>query len=205
MNIILASGSRYKKAVLAKLGIPFETISPDIDESPIPSETAQDMAARLSKQKAKATLELLPPKLNNTEFIIIAADQVASHHNDSLGKPQHYENALKQLKQFSGDSVVFYTGICVIHSSGKLLSAVENYEVKFRELNNNQIHQYLISEEPYDCAGSFKCEEKGILLFESMHGRDINTLIGLPLIALNELLLSINIDLLSLLNKEAVE
>ncbi|XOV78184.1 MAG: Maf family protein [Aestuariibacter sp.] len=198
MNIILASGSRYKKAILTKLGIPFSCISPDIDESAKPDEDAEALSARLALAKANKVKALWQENNHSEQAapIIVAVDQVASHANKNLGKPGNYENASRQLARFSNNTVTFYSAMTVIHPQFPAKTVIETYKVKFRELSAHQIHQYLLSEEPYDCAGSFKCEGKGILLFQTMEGRDINSLVGLPLIALNEVLLGFGVDLL---------
>lgn len=202
MNIILASASPYKKAVLEKLGIPFTCVSPDIDESAQNAENAKALSARLSLQKAQVVSDslLLSHPQSYEESIVIAIDQVASHRGENLGKPGNYANAKQQLLRFSGDEVTFYTGITVICGQHTPVTQVETYKVQFRELTEHQVHSYLTAEQPYDCAGSFKCEGKGILLFKSMEGRDINSLVGLPLIALNEILLDLGYDLLDMLS-----
>lgn len=187
--IVLASGSAYRASLLAKLSIPFETSSPDVDESPADNEQAKALALRLSQAKAKALEHLYP------DHLIIGSDQVAEVDGVMLGKPGIHDKAIQQLKMCSGKRVVFYTGLCVYHSAtGEDVTTVETFEVSFRHLTDEQIDSYLKKETPYDCAGSFKCEGLGISLFEEMHGRDPNALIGLPLIALTDALLHFGVD-----------
>ena len=181
--IILASSSPYRKALLSRLEIPFDTVSPNIDESPLPDESPESLAGRLSKEKTLAVGE------HKSNHIIIASDQVASVQNTILNKPGNFENAHKQLRLCSGESVVFYTGLAVFNSqSNNLQLVIDRYDVKFRRLSTQAITRYLKKEQPFDCAGSFKMEGLGISLFEKMQGNDPNSLIGLPLIELVSLL-----------------
>ena len=128
---------------------------------------------------------------------------MASFNGQVLGKPGDFITAKQQLLMFSGQTVRFYTGLCLVHSANKQISQlVETFDVTFKTLTENQISTYLQIEEPYDCAGSFKCEGLGIALFESLHGRDPNTLIGLPLIALMDLFNSMDVDLFDYMQKD---
>jgi MAF protein len=187
LPILLASSSVYRKQLLEKLQLPFECSSPDIDESIYPEESPEDYVHRLAIEKAKALASDYP------NHIIIGSDQCAVFESEEqryiLGKPHTIENAIKQLTQASGKQVTFLTGLCVFNSqSQKLLSLVEPFSVHFRDLNQQQIERYIEQEMPLDCAGSFKSEGLGIRLFKALEGRDPNSLVGLPLIALVDLL-----------------
>jgi len=162
-NLILASTSRYRKALLEKLGLPFECAAPDVDERPLAGESAEALVARLARAKADAVAQ------HRDHGLIIGSDQVCVCNNHILGKPGTIDNAIAQLMAAQGRSVTFYTGLCVLNAA------------------TNEIHQ-VEAELPLDCAGSFKCEGMGIVLFERLEGRDPNALIGLPLIGLIELL-----------------
>ena len=181
--LVLASTSRYRKMVLAKLGIPFETANPDADETSLEGESAFDLVKRLSELKARAVASDFP------QALIIGSDQVAVLNETILGKPGTHENAFAQLKSLSGNTVIFYTGLCLLNSStGKCQLDVIEYKVNFRPLTNEMIEHYLMQDKPYDSAGSFKSEGLGIALFESIVGEDPNALIGLPLIRLVSML-----------------
>lgn len=182
--ILLASSSAYRAQLLLQLGIEFEQASPNIDESALEHESPNDLVTRLSEQKAKALSTLYP------EHIIIASDQIAvSKSGKILGKPKTTENAISQLSSVNGEKVLFLTGLCVLSPlSGekKYLkqTVVEPFTVYFRQLSEQQIANYVLREQPLDCAGSFKSEGLGISLFEKLEGEDPNALIGLPLIKL---------------------
>jgi septum formation protein len=188
-NILLASSSTYRHQLLSRLGLAFEYRAPDIDETAKPNETADQLVARLAQTKAIA----LGPLYQNT--LIIGCDQVAVLDGNIIGKPHTYERALAQLRAASGKTVLFKTGLCLLNTSiGRIQLAVEEFSVCFRSLTNEQIDAYLSREQPYDCAGSFKCEGLGIALFTSMQGSDPNTLIGLPLIRLVDMLINEGVD-----------
>lgn len=182
--LLLASSSPYRKTLLERLGLPFTCASPDIDESPQPGESGESLATRLAESKARALAEQFPGHW------IIGSDQVACLPDGSvLSKPGNHERATNQLRKSSGHAVLFLTGLALLDSdSGELESLCEPYNVRFRELGNEEIEAYLLREQPYDCAGSFKMEGLGITLFEALEGRDPNSLVGLPLIALNDIL-----------------
>lgn len=183
MKLVLASSSPFRKALLEKLHLQFETDSPDIDETPLENESIEAMVKRLSEDKAKALVESYP------ESLIIGSDQSAALNGKVLHKPGTYDVAFDQLKAASGQSITFYTGLCLLNSkTGKAETICEPFIVKFRDLSDSEIENYLKKEEPYNCAGSFKSEALGISLFESMQGTDPNTLIGLPLIQLCRML-----------------
>ncbi len=181
--LLLASSSRYRRELLARLQLPFIWASPDVDEHALPNEPAAELVARLAEAKARALATTHPGHL------IIGSDQVACLDGFILGKPGDFATARQQLRAASGRVVHFLTGLCLLNSSsGRCQTIVEPFEVTFRPLSDAQIDRYLQREQPFDCAGSFKSEGLGITLFERLHGRDPNALIGLPLIALVDLL-----------------
>ncbi len=182
--LLLASSSPYRKALLERLGLPFTCASPDIDETPIQGETGEALATRLAEAKARALTERFPGHW------IIGSDQVACLPDGSLlSKPGSHKQATDQLRQSSGHRVLFLTGLALLDAdSGKLERHCEPFTVHFRQLTDEEIDTYLRREQPYDCAGSFKMEGLGITLFEALDGRDPNSLVGLPLIALNQML-----------------
>jgi len=182
-QLVLASTSPYRRALLDKLGIPFVTDSPDTDETPRPDEAPQAVVCRLAEAKARAVAVRHPGAL------IIGSDQVACVNGEVLGKPGNRENAIIQLTAAAGRSVTFYTGLCLFNSaSGHAQVSLEHYTVHFRHLERGQIERYVDHEQPFNCAGSFKSEGYGITLFSALEGRDPNALIGLPLILLIEML-----------------
>ncbi len=189
-TIVLGSTSPFRKSILEKLNISFECASPNIDESALPNESPQALVERLAVEKSRA--------INNyNDAIIIGSDQVAVHNNEILGKPHNFENAFKQLSKFSGNAVTFYTGLAVIDNRTNVVhSLVEPFTVHFNELTKDEISAYLHTEQPYNCAGSFKSEALGICLFNKLDGDDPNTLIGLPLIKLVSLLKKHGFDVL---------
>jgi len=183
MQIILGSTSPYRKELLQRFGLAFESAAPDIDETRRAGETPQALVARLAEQKAKAVAR------NYTDALIIGSDQVAVLNNEVLGKPGNHETAVVQLSKASGETVAFYTGICLFNTTTNNLQVdVVQFNVIFRKLNRDQIEHYLKAEQPYDCAGSFKSEGLGVALFERMEGEDPSALIGLPLIRLCRML-----------------
>lgn len=190
-TLVLGSTSPFRKAILEKLNIPFQCAKPNIDESPIANETPIALVERLAIEKAQAV------KHEHDHALIIGSDQVAVHNNEILGKPHTHEKAVEQLTAFSGNKVTFYTGLCLFDSAtGEYSSIVEPFHVHFKQLTNQAINNYLYAEQPYQCAGSFKSEALGICLFEKLEGDDPNTLIGLPLIKLSEMLQKHGLDVL---------
>jgi MAF protein len=182
-ELLLASTSVYRRALLEKTGLKFTCASPDIDETPVPGETPAALVQRLAQSKASTLAEAYP------HHLIIGSDQVCVIDGDITGKPHAFDNAFRQLRAASGKTVTFYTGLSLYSSDAKKAQTLcETFDVTFRPLTDEEITGYLHREEPYDCAGSFKCEGLGITLFDSLTGRDPNTLIGLPLIALLSLL-----------------
>lgn len=187
--LILASSSPYRRALLERLGLSFSCHSPDIDETPLPDETGEAMALRLAQQKAAAVAASCQAGL------VIGSDQVCVNGGRLLGKPGTVENARRQLLAASGKTVTFYTGLCVHEiTTGRSVSLVEPFRVHFRPLTAAQIDNYLEKEPALDCAGAFKCEGLGISLFTRMEGRDPNSLVGLPLIALVDLLAEFGVE-----------
>ena len=191
-TIVLGSTSPFRKSILDKLNISFETDKPLVDETSLPNETAEQLVERLAILKAQVVAERW------SDALVIGSDQVALFENEILGKPHTHENAVKQLTRFSGNKVTFLTGLSVIESkTGKTISLVEPFEVHFKQLSNNDIESYLLAEKPYNCAGSFKSEALGICLFEKLVGEDPNTLIGLPLIKLVDMFKQFGFDVLT--------
>lgn len=192
MKIILASSSSYRQSILKKLHIPFSCVAPEIDESQMLDESIFAQVERLAKSKALA-IAIQP---SYTDSYVIGSDQLASFNGQVIGKPGDFTKAKQQLLMFSGQTVRFYTGLCLVNSAKNQLSQiVETFDVTFKTLTEHQISTYLQIEQPYGCAGSFKCEGLGIALFDSLDGRDPNTLIGLPLIALMDLFNTMSVDL----------
>jgi len=184
-QLVLASSSVYRQELLQRLQIPFVTASPGINEAPFSNEAPGDTALRLSREKARVVAKSYPNAL------IIGADQVAVLDKILLGKPLSHCNAVKQLRFMRGKEVVFYTALSLFNShSEQIQSQVIPCCIKFRQLSNDQIENYLHKEQPYHCAGSTKSEGLGIALIERMTGDDPSALIGLPLIALVEMLMN---------------
>ena len=191
-QLILGSSSPFRAELLAKLGLDFITSSPDIDESALPNESAPELVQRLSELKAQKIAHTYP------DALIIGSDQVALLDGQVLGKPGDHDNAMKQLSAASGKTVQFLTGLALFNSkTGNMQSLVETFDVSFKTLTIEQIDFYLKTEQPYQCAGSFKSEGFGISLFSKLSGDDPNSLIGLPLIQLIRLLEHEGIDVLS--------
>ncbi|NOY66442.1 MAG: septum formation inhibitor Maf [Gammaproteobacteria bacterium] len=179
LPLVLGSTSPFRKEILQKLAIPFETAAPDIDESALPGETPQQLVCRLAELKAREVAKKF------TQHLIIGSDQVAVINGTIIGKPGTHEKAVQQLTESSGQTVHFFTGLCLYNSQNDTLQCeAVPFDVVFRNLQANEIENYLLKETPYNCAGSFKSEGLGITLFESLQGDDPNTLIGLPLIRL---------------------
>lgn len=180
-KLILASTSRYRKELLGRLGLAFETISPEVDESPLPKESPELMAIRLAQAKALAV------SLFNPSAYVIGSDQVVDLNGVAMGKPGDHANAMAQLQKLRGQTVKFHTAICLAHAgSAKTMNVIT--EVKFRQLEDAVLEAYLLAETPYDCAGSAKSEGLGICLLEYVRSDDSTALIGLPLITVCTLL-----------------
>ncbi|MCX4191319.1 Maf family protein [Methylophaga sp. OBS1] len=192
-QLILGSSSPFRAELLNKLGLTFIQVSPDIDETPQSDESPATLVQRLAESKAREIARTHP------EALIIGSDQVAVIDDDILGKPGNHQNAMAQLKSASGRKVTFLTGLALLNAkNGHIQSSVEPFSVHFRTLTDNQIDFYLKKEQPYQCAGSFKSEGFGISLFSKLDGEDPNTLIGLPLIRLIQMLQHEDIDVLQL-------
>ncbi|NUF50307.1 Maf family protein [Gilliamella sp. ESL0250] len=184
MRIILASTSPSRKKILEKLAIPFDCVPPICDETPLVGESAQQLVVRLAKLKAQSLVTDYPNSL------IIGSDQVGVLDNQIVCKPHTVENARTQLKNSSGKAFYFYTGMTVINTqSMQSTSICEPFKVTFRSLNDAEIDAYIAKEMPLQCAGSFKCDELGITLFDKLEGDDINSLVGLPLLKLNKIMI----------------
>ncbi|WP_028118066.1 Maf family protein [Ferrimonas senticii] len=191
-TLILGSTSPFRREILTKLGLPFECDKPEVDEAPQPGESAEQLVGRLAQLKAAAVAA------RHRNALVIGSDQVAVVDGQILGKPHTVENAIAQLTAASGKTVTFYTGLCLLNSdSGEAQTVVEPFHVHFKALTAAQIAGYVRAEQPLNCAGSFKSEGLGIMLFDRLEGRDPNTLIGLPLITLGEMLANQGIDVLA--------
>lgn len=192
MKLVLGSSSVFRKQLLEKLQIEFDICSPDIDETPFENETPKELVKRLTLAKAKEVAKQYPDSL------IISSDQVAVHQQQILGKPIVHDAAIKQLSAFSGDMVTFITGLCLYNSStGQHQYHQDITLVTFKNLNQQQINGYLVKDQPYQCAGSFKSEGLGAALFESLETKDPNALIGLPIISLVKMLEKEGVDVLN--------
>ena len=190
-QIVLASTSKYRRELLVRLGLPFEVASPQVDETALPNEAPQDTARRLAEAKARAVAARFP------QALVIGSDQVAVLDDIPLGKPGNHATALRQLRAMRGKEVVFHTALCLCNAaSGQVQTRIVPFYVRFRDYSDAQIERYLQREQPYDCAGSARCEGLGIALIAEMRGDDPNALIGLPLIALTEMLAAQGVSVL---------
>jgi septum formation protein len=177
--IVLASTSIYRSQLLSTLQLTFQTASPNVDETPLPGETAKLTAQRLSQLKAQAVTQQHP------DALIIGSDQVALLEGEQLGKPLTHDNAVHQLRAMRGKQVDFYTAVSLLNArTNDMQTAMAETRVSFRDLSDDEIERYLRKEQPYHCAGSAKSEGLGIALIERIEGNDPNALIGLPLIIL---------------------
>lgn len=184
LPLLLASSSPYRRELLARLQLPFAWAAPDIDEQRIGEEPAPELVKRLARHKAEALAASHPGHL------IIGSDQVAVLGEQILGKPHTFEKACEQLLAASGNHVTFLTGVALLNTqSGHCEVDCVPFTAHMRELDLPRIERYLHAEQPYDCAGSFKCEGLGVSLFQSTHGCDATSLVGLPLIRLVDMLL----------------
>ncbi len=190
-TLILASSSIYRRELLQRLQINFSTVSPHVDETILKGEKSQETALRLSQEKARKVGVEYPHAL------IIGCDQVATLNGEQLGKPLNHNNATKQLRAMRGEEVTFHSAVCLYNANTNSIQAeVIPYLVRFKNLTDAQIENYLIKEQPYHCAGSAKSEGLGIALIESMVGDDPNALIGLPMIKLITMLQNEGVNLL---------
>ena len=183
MTLVLASSSKYRQNILAKLQIPFVCHAPNIDETFFENESAQQLVYRLAKEKALKVANHYP------DAFIIGSDQVATYDQQIIGKPKDYQNAVELLTSFSANLVNFYTGLCLYNAKNQSIQIeVVPFTIKFRELSRPEIDSYLEKTSPYNCAGGIKSEGLGVALFEKLIGDDPNTLQGLPLIMLIQML-----------------
>ena len=190
-QIVLASTSRYRRELLARLGLPFEVAAPEVDETALPGEAPQDTARRLAEAKARAVAPRFP------RAVVIGSDQVAVLEGMTLGKPGDHATAVRQLRAMRGKEVAFHTALCVCDAaSGRAQTRVVPFYVRFRDYSDAQIERYVEREQPYDCAGSARAEGLGIALIARMRGDDPNALVGLPLIALTEMLAAQGVSIL---------
>ena len=189
--LYLASTSVYRQQLLTKLTSQFCAVKPNVDETPKPGESAEQLVRRLALAKAQAVAD------NIKQGLVIGSDQVAVFKQRIIGKPHTVDNAVMQLREFSGQTVTFLTGLALVNAqNGNSQLVVEPFEVSFRSLSDAEIRAYIAKEQPLDCAGSFKSEGLGISLFSKLNGNDPNSLIGLPLLQLNQMLLNEGVNVL---------
>ncbi|MYN13702.1 septum formation protein Maf [Pusillimonas sp. TS35] len=187
MRIILASSSPYRRELLQRLQLPFTTVSPGVDETPLPGEAPSALALRLARAKALAVAAAHPGHL------VIGSDQVATHNGEPVGKPGNFERAAAQLAMLAGQKVEFHSALCVTDGTQLVIDDVVTV-CRFRALSENEITHYLRREQPYDTAGSAKAESLGIALMDSIESSDPTAIIGLPLIALCQMLRGFGIN-----------
>ena len=188
-TLILGSTSRYRRELLERLRLPFEVHAPDVDETPRPGEAPAALAQRLALAKAHAVSAVHP------DAVVIGSDQVADLDGVPIGKPGTHARAVEQLRAMRGRSIVFQTAVAVVRrDTGYVGTALAPVTVRFRELNDAEIEHYLRTEQPYDCAGSAKCETLGIALLDAIDSDDPTALVGLPLIRTCALLRAAGID-----------
>jgi septum formation protein len=189
--LILGSTSKYRRELLQRLRVPFDVVSPDVDETPHPNEAPRNLAMRLALAKAQAVAAQHP------NAVVIGSDQVADLNGEPLGKPGTHERAVLQLQKMRGQTVVFQTAVSIVcQASGFAQTELAQIKVRFRDLSDAEIEAYLRAEEPYDCAGSAKSEGLGIALLDAIDNDDPTALIGLPMIRTARLLRAAGIDLL---------
>lgn len=187
--LILGSTSRYRRELLERLRLPFAVVSPEVDETPAPGEAPAALACRLALAKARAVASAHPGA------VVIGSDQVADVDGQPMGKPGNHERAVAQLRTLSGRQVVFQTAVAVVRAdTGFAEVSLAPVKVRFRALADAEIERYLRLEQPYDCAGSAKCETLGIALLEAIESDDPTALIGLPLIRTAQLLRAAGLD-----------
>ncbi len=182
-RLILASTSLYRRELLARLRLPFDVARPEVDETPRPNEPPRDLAIRLARAKACAVATR-----QTDDAWALGSDQVAELDGSPLGKPGGRDAAIAQLQAMRRHQVRFHTALCLAHPDGRSFSEVDLTKVHFRALDDTEIARYVDAEQPFDCAGSFKCEGLGISLFERIDNQDPTALVGLPLIATCRLL-----------------
>lgn len=204
--LLLASTSVYRRELLGRLGLPFQALAPHTDETPLPNETPPELALRLARAKAHAVAQAWqtqprpPEAVGAADPIVIGSDQVADLDGEPLGKPGTHERAVAQLRAMRGRTVHFHTAVCVLRpGTGFDACELDSVSVTFRELGDDAIETYLRLEQPYDCAGSAKCEGLGISLLSRIASNDPTSLIGLPLILTTHLLREAGLDVLAAL------
>lgn len=194
--LILGSTSKYRRELLQRLRVPFDVVSPDVDETPHPHEAPRDLAMRLALAKAQAVAAQHP------NAVVIGSDQVADLNGEPLGKPGTHERAVLQLQKMRGQTVVFQTAVSVVCQASRFVQTeLAQIKVHFRDLSDAEIEAYLRAEEPYDCAGSAKSEGLGIALLDAIDNDDPTALIGLPMIRTARLLRAAGVDFLGALQK----
>ena len=190
-RLILGSTSRYRRELLERLHLPFDVVSPQVDETPLPGEWPAPLAQRLALAKARAVAA------QHADAVVIGSDQVADLDGRAIGKPGSHENAVLQLRQMSGRAVVFQTAVAVVcHATSFEQVQLVPVTVRFRQLSDTEIEHYLRIERPYDCAGSAKSEGLGIALLDAIESDDPTTLVGLPLIRTAAMLRSAGVAIL---------
>ncbi|HVE51111.1 MAG TPA: Maf family nucleotide pyrophosphatase [Casimicrobiaceae bacterium] len=188
--LILASTSRYRRELLARLGLPFEVVSPHVDETPQRGETPSSLVLRLAEAKARAVAQ------GRAHGLVVGSDQVADCEGEPVGKPRDHDDAVRLLTRLSGRSVVFRTGVALVNAAnGHAQCERVDVTSTLRRLSACEIEAYLVREQPYDCAGAVKSEALGIALFDSIQSDDPTALIGLPLITLARMLRHEGVDL----------
>jgi MAF protein len=190
-RILLASTSPYRQQLLARLGLGFEVVKPDVDEQPRAGESAAHLVARLAEEKARSGAR------GESDALVIGGDQVAVLDGEILGKPENAAANRRQLQRAAGRRVEFHTGLCLFASrNARARVEVVPFTVLFRRLTREQIAAYVEREQAFDCAGGFRCEGLGSALFERMEGTDPTALVGLPLLALTRMLVCEGVDVL---------
>ncbi len=188
--LVLASSSIYRSELLKRLQLPFETMAPNIDETPLPGESPRETSVRLAQQKAHVVATKYP------DAMVIGSDQVAFLEGRQIGKPYTHDNAVMQLRAMRGKTTHFYTALALLNGkTGKVQTGVAENHVTMRDISDEEIEGYLLKEQPYHCAGSAKTEGLGISLISRLTGDDPNALIGLPLILLVDMLRRENVRL----------
>jgi len=197
-RIVLASTSRYRRELLARLRLPFDVVAPEVDESPRAGEAPAALADRLALAKARAVAAHHP------DAVVIGSDQVCEVDGSALGKPGTHQRAVAQLRRLSGRTAVFHTALAVVcHARGFERHDAAPVRVQFRALADDEIERYLLLEQPYDCAGAAKCETLGIALLDAIDSDDPTALVGLPLIRTARLLRAAGVDVLRLAHGQA--
>jgi septum formation protein len=190
-EIVLASSSRYRARALEVLGVPFDRVAPDVDETSMPGERPEELSLRLAAEKARAVVARRP------SAIVIGSDQVGVCEERILGKPGSFDNAVAQLQLLSGRVATFYTSLVVLSPQAAPWESSSTTELKFRDISEAEARTYVELDDPIDCAGSFKSESLGIALFELIRADDPSALVGLPMISLVSALRGVGVNPLS--------